>query len=143
MKKRFCKFCGMPISHGSKNGTCTKCKHRASNQYSSGKKCSKCGKPIVNWNKSGICRICSHWNIQDPYRKQRAVEYTGVIGVCWKCGREFALQSNQYKCYERHGMHWCPECRQGEDYKDFEYQERVNQSMSALRNNFTVNWFGE
>ena len=140
VEQRFCKHCGYPISKGSKNGVCINCRYKDGKQFSEGKKCSECGRPLVNWNKNGTCYIC---NGKSENPQDGNVRYTGVIGRCWKCSRHFPLRSDQYKCYEEIGMHWCPECERTDDYKDFSYIDKINQSMVALKRNSRVNWFGD
>jgi len=125
---RRCSECDKPITNRSRLGLCRACSQIA-RKYSYTRECEGgCGNCIVAWNVSVYCKECmkTHYIEQDPskytyYKAWRSTkkehkqrQRTDEMGKCRKCTQEFQLEAWQHST-----MHWCPECRKGEDYQHF------------------------
>ena len=124
---RKCSKCGEAITNKNASGLCRSCSYQVAS-FSLGKKCKYCPTKIRDCNKSGLCQECrkTHylernnskyqyykaWRSTKKEHKQR--QRTDEMGKCRKCTQEFQLEAWQHST-----MHWCPECRKGEDYQHF------------------------
>ena len=130
---RKCSKCGSAITNRNGSGLCRSCAYRI-NAFSLGKKCKYCPTKIRDCNKSGLCQKCrkTHYlerdNSKYPYYKAwRSVkkehkqrQRTEEMGKCRKCKKAFPLEIWQHST-----LHWCPECRKGEDYQGYaSYEHR-------------------
>jgi len=125
---RRCGECGKPITDKSKLGLCQACS-QGMGKYTEGRQCGGCDKRIADWNVSGYCQACRKKvfvanKVHDrkaclsvrQENKQR--QMTEKKGKCRKCKRGFQLERWQHSM-----LHWCPECRKGEDYQNYEYMQ--------------------
>jgi len=125
---RRCSKCGEPITDKSKLGLCQACSQTV-RKYDKGRQCGGCDKRIANWNASGYCQECRKRvfvanKLQDRKtclsvrQENKRKQKTEKMGKCRLCKKAFSLEVWQHST-----LHWCSECRKGEDYQDYSSYE--------------------